>query len=133
MSDIVLTQPGAFCGSPLYMCPEQVKSYDTLDARSDIYSLGTVAYFLVTGRPPFTGDTVWDIIAAHSRDPVEPPSQINPEVPADLEQVVLRCLSKRPADRFQDAASLDQALAACVCAGAWTEARAAQWWKSLQQ
>ena len=55
------------------MCPEQVKSYGHLDARSDIYSLGGVAYFLVTGRPPFVGDSAWDIITAHARDPVDPP------------------------------------------------------------
>ena len=111
------------------MCPEQVKSYDKLDARSDIYSLGAATYFLVTGRPPFNGDTVWDIVAAHSRDPVKPPAQVNPAVPSDLDGIILRCLEKLPARRFQDAESLDQALAACACAGLWTEQRAAQWWQ----
>ena len=70
-----LTQTGTFSGSPLYMCPEQAKSYDKLDARSDIYSVGTVAYHLVTGTPPFTGDSAWEIIVAHSRDPGQAPVQ----------------------------------------------------------
>jgi eukaryotic-like serine/threonine-protein kinase len=127
-TDIMLTQPGSFAGSPLYMCPEQVKSYDKLDARSDIYSLGAVGYFLVTGRPPFNGDTVWDIVAAHSRDPVKPPAQVNPAIPPDLERAIVTCLEKLPANRFQDAESLDQALAACACAEQWTEQQAAAWW-----
>jgi serine/threonine-protein kinase len=131
-ADPKLTQPGSFSGSPLYMCPEQVKAYDKLDARSDIYSLGGVAYFLVTGRPPFVGDTSWDIIAAHSRDPLEPPAKLNPAVPEDLERVIIRCLAKMPTNRFQDVQSLDQALAACGCAGQWTDQQAAAWWREDQ-
>jgi serine/threonine-protein kinase len=131
-ADPKLTQPGSFSGSPLYMCPEQVKAYDKLDARSDIYSLGGVAYFLVTGRPPFVGDTSWDIIAAHSRDPLEPPAKLNPAVPEDLERVIIRCLAKMPANRFQDVQSLDQALAACGCAGQWTDQQAAAWWREIE-
>jgi eukaryotic-like serine/threonine-protein kinase len=127
-TDIMLTQPGSFAGSPLYMCPEQVKSYDKLDARSDIYSLGAVGYFLVTGQPPFDGDTVWDIVAAHSRDPVKPPARVNPAIPPDLERAIVKCLEKLPANRFQDAESLDQSLAACACAEQWTDQRAAEWW-----
>ena len=131
-ADPKLTQPGSFSGSPLYMCPEQVKAYDKLDARSDIYSLGGVAYFLVTGRPPFVGDTSWDIIAAHSRDPLEPPAKLNPAVPEDLERVIIRCLAKMPTNRFQDVQSLDQALAGCACAGKWTEEHSAAWWREIE-
>jgi serine/threonine-protein kinase len=129
--DPKLTVEGTFSGSPLYMCPEQAKSFDRLDARSDIYSLGAVAYYLVTGRPPFVGESVWDIVAAHARDPVEPPAQVNPAVPGDLELVIIRCLAKLPANRFQDAESLEKALAACECAGQWTQQRAAQWWREV--
>jgi len=131
--DAKLTQMGTFSGSPLYMCPEQVKTYDKLDARSDIYSLGAVAYYLVTGRPPFVGDSPWDIIAAHSRDPVEPPAQVNPAVPPDLELVIIRCLAKMPANRFQDVESLEKALAACACAGQWTEDQAVAWWQKVEE
>jgi tRNA A-37 threonylcarbamoyl transferase component Bud32 len=127
--DMQLTQAGTFSGSPLYMCPEQKHSYHNLDARSDIYSLGAVAYYLLTGRPPFMADNVFDIIAAHARDPVVPPSQLNPAVPEDLELVVNRCLAKMPVNRFQDVDSLEKALAACDCADKWTEEKAAAWWR----
>lgn len=129
--DAKLTQQGSFSGSPLFMCPEQVKAYDRLDARSDIYSLGAVAYYLVTGRPPFVSDSVWDIIAAHGRDPVKPPAEVNPAVPPDLELVIIRCLAKLPANRFQDVESLEKALAGCECAGKWTEDQAAAWWREV--
>ena len=122
-----ITQTGTFSGSPLYMCPEQAKSYDKLDARSDIYSLGTVAYQLVTGVPPFTGETAWDIIVAHSRDSVQPPSKIR-DVPADVERVIMKCLEKKPEDRYQTAEQLAEALAACEAFGKWTPDRAAKWW-----
>ncbi|MGA2797730.1 MAG: serine/threonine-protein kinase [Thermoguttaceae bacterium] len=127
--DMQLTQVGTFSGSPLYMCPEQKRSYHNLDARSDIYSLGAVAYFLVTGRPPFVGDNIYDIIAAHARDPVTPASELNPAVPQDLELVINRCLAKMPANRFQDVDTLEKALAACACADQWTEDQAAAWWR----
>lgn len=124
-----LTQTGTFSGSPLYMCPEQAKSYDKLDARSDIYSLGTVAYQLVTGTPPFAGDSAWEIIVAHSRDPVRPPSKVR-DVPADLERVIMRCLEKKPEDRYQSAQELADALAGCEAFGRWTAERARKWWES---
>jgi serine/threonine-protein kinase len=128
-----LTTQGSFSGSPLYMCPEQMKAYDKLDARSDIYSLATVAFYALTGRPPFVADNIWDIILAHSRDPAPPPSQINPAVPKDLERIILRCLEKRPQDRYQDVESLDRALADCECAGKWTEEDARAWWQDLEK
>ena len=124
-----LTQPGTFSGSPLYMCPEQARSYDRLDARSDIYSLGAVAYHLVTGLPPFVRESSWEVIIAHSRDAVEPPSKVR-DVPADLERVILKCLEKQPADRYQSAQELAAALAACEAAGKWTAQRANQWWEN---
>lgn len=131
--DLKLTAPGSFIGSPLYMCPEQARGYDELDARSDIYSLGAVGYYLLTGRPPFMGESVWEIIAAHSRDPVRRPRQINPTVPEDVESVIVRCLAKLPADRFQDVAGLSEALARCACAGRWTDQKAAEWWRRAQE
>ncbi len=127
--DLQLTQAGTFSGSPLYMCPEQKRSYHNLDARSDIYSLGAVAYFLVTGRPPFVADNIYDVIAAHARDPVTPASELNPAVPQDLELVINRCLAKMPANRFQDVDTLEKALAACDCADKWSEDQAAAWWR----
>ena len=132
-TDAKLTQPGAFSGSPLYMCPEQTRAYDKLDARSDIYSLGATAYHLVTGSPPFMGDSPLEVIVAHSRDTAESPSKLNPDVPTDLERVIMKCLEKRPEDRFQDAENLDKALADCESAGKWTEERAKAWWSENEK
>jgi serine/threonine-protein kinase len=129
VSSVRLTQDGAISGTPLFMSPEQARGLGEADARSDIYSLGAVAYALLTGRPPFDGKSAFDVMVAHARDEVTPPSQVQPDVPADLEQVVLRCLAKRPDERFQDAESLDHALAECVAADQWTQAQAARWWQ----
>jgi serine/threonine-protein kinase len=109
-----LTQEGALAGTPLYMSPEQAAGGAALDARSDLYSLGAVAYFLLTGQPPFIRATAVQTLAAHLGEPVVPPSRLWPEVPADLEAVVLRCLEKDPARRFPDAPALERALAACA-------------------
>jgi serine/threonine-protein kinase len=124
-----LTQEGAIAGTPAYMSPEQAAGKTDLDCRSDIYSLGAVAYFLLTGRPPFVRPTAVQTLAAHID---ESPAALSREadVPADLEAVVLRCLEKDAAARFPDAESLERALAACDCAGRWTRERAAEWWAS---
>jgi serine/threonine-protein kinase len=123
-----LTQEGSVCGTPLYMSPEQARGLHDVDARSDIYSLGTVAYALLTGRPPFDGKNPMEVMIAHARDEVAPPSKHRADVPADLERVILRCLAKNTEDRFQDAESLEQALAECAAADQWTQAQAARWW-----
>ncbi len=119
LDDVHLTQAGSITGSPLYMSPEQATGDFDSDARSDIYSLGAVAYYLLTGLPPFAGDQPLKVIIAHATREVVPPSQLRPEVPADLEAVVMRCLAKRPQERYQDAASLGAALAGCAAADQW--------------
>ena len=116
-------------GTPLYMAPEQATGRKELDGRSDLYSLGAVAYYLLTGRPPFDGQDGIGVMIAHARDPVVPPSRGRADVPEDLERVVLRCLAKDPADRFPDAEGLEHALAECACAGDWDRCRAAGWWQ----
>ena len=105
-----LSQEGTVAGSPLYMAPEQIMHDQPPDRRTDIYGLGAVAYFMLTGRPPFLGETAMAVMVAHARDPVTPPSQLRPEIPADLEAVVLRCLAKNPDDRYPDTPSLAEAL-----------------------
>ncbi len=117
-------------GTPHFMSPEQARGSRELDERSDIYSLGAVAYYLLTGRPPFDDTDRIGIIIAQVRDPVIPPSQLQSDIPNDLEQVVLRCLAKDPDSRFPDAEHLDRALAECACATEWNPARAARWWRS---
>jgi len=100
------------------------------DNRSDIYSLGAVAYFLLTGRPPFKKATALQVLIAHAKEPVQPISDIRPEVPVDLQNVVLKCLEKERGRRFQNITALDQALAACRRGEPWTEEQAAEWWRS---
>jgi serine/threonine-protein kinase len=128
-----LTQDGGISGTPLFMSPEQAQGRDTIDARSDIYSLGAVAYNLLTGRPPFDRSSSLEVLIAHARDEVVPPSRLQPDLPADLERIILRCLAKRPEDRFQDAGSLEQALSECSAADQWPQSQAARWWREHDQ
>ena len=127
-SDHKLTMQGAILGSPNYISPEQARGKGDIDPRTDIYSLGALAYFIVTGQTPFVRDTAMELLAAHMRDEVTPPRQLRPELPQDLEDVILLCLRKNPDDRFADAESLDLALAACDAAGSWDPQRAKGWW-----
>jgi serine/threonine-protein kinase len=129
-SSIQLTQEGSITGSPLYMSPEQALGDSEPDARSDIYSMGAVAYYLLTGSPPFDGDKAMRVILAHAHDPVVPPSHLRSDVPPDLEAVVLRCLAKNPADRYSNALALRQALYECSASGGWTHQDAARWWQT---
>jgi serine/threonine-protein kinase len=127
-NSVQLSREDTVAGSPLYVAPEQVVHSHAPDRRTDIYSLGAVAYFLLTGQPPFSGDNAMAVMIAHTRDPVTPPSDIRPEIPPDLEQVVLRCLSKKPDDRYTDTMSLAEALDACADAGNWSPRHAEDWW-----
>jgi serine/threonine-protein kinase len=124
-----LSAEGQILGTPLFMSPEQAAGDRELDQRSDLYSLGAVAYHLLTGRPPFHGVDGLAVLVAHARDPVVPPSLILTGIPEDLEHVVLRCLAKDAADRFADAESLEQTLRECACSGDWDQDRAARWWR----
>jgi serine/threonine-protein kinase len=125
-----LTTDLTVSGTPLYMAPEQATGEGTLDARADLYALGAVMYSALTGRPPFEGQSPFAVMMAHARDPVTPPRTVRPEVPVDLERVVLRCLAKRPEDRFPTAKALREALAACSCAAEWGPNRAEGWWEA---
>lgn len=127
---IHLTAEGGIAGSPLFMSPEQALGDREPDNRSDIYALGAVGYYLLCGRPPFEGDRPLKVLFAHVHDPVVPPSQHRPQIPADLERVILRCLAKAPEERFADVESLGAALAACQDASGWSREQAARWWQS---
>ncbi len=93
--------------------------------------LGAVAYFMLTGLPPFNSDRPLKVMFAHAHEKVTPPSDLRGEIPADLEMVVLRCLAKNPRDRFQSAGELTAALGDCGGSGAWTRDRAAEWWLAV--
>jgi serine/threonine-protein kinase len=129
-ADVNLTQDGAITGSPLFMAPEQAAGDGIPDARSDIYGLGAVAYYLLTGRPPFEADNPVKILLAHAQKAVVPPSQLQPGVPADLERIVLRCMEKSPADRYQSVNELAADLYRTALHGKWTREHAYEWWQS---
>jgi serine/threonine-protein kinase len=130
--NVQLSQNVTFSGSPLYMAPEQGRAGEEPDARSDIYSLGATAYYLLTARPPFDGNNIVQVLLAHAHDAVVPPSRITPGIPGDIEQVVLRCLSKQPEERFADAQAVENALARCGDANRWTDTDAARWWTEVE-
>ena len=115
-------------GTPAFMSPEQITEPAQIDARSDLYAVGAVAYYLLTGRPPFLGDSPVQVMLAQVNQVPEFPSTYEPGIPADLEMVVMRCLVKDVDDRYSDAARLQSALQACSCTGTWTRDDAADWW-----
>jgi serine/threonine-protein kinase len=128
-TDAALTKADAITGTPLYLAPETVTAPETVDARTDLYALGAVGYWLLTGTHVFGGSSILEVCAHHLHTPPEPPSKrLGAAVPADLEAVLLACLAKRPEDRPASAHVLRERLRACAAAGQWTNARAAQWW-----
>jgi serine/threonine protein kinase len=98
-----LTQTDAIMGTPAYISPEQAQG-QTVDQRSDIYSLGIILYEMVTGSVPFTAETPLAVLFKHISDPLPPPSLVKPDIPAAIEQVLLKALAKDPRDRFATAA-----------------------------
>jgi serine/threonine protein kinase len=103
------TRPGSIVGSLHYMSPEQVCG-EKVDARTDLYSLGATAYELVTGSPPFEGESAHAIMDAHLRQMPKPPEEINPSLPKPLSHILLQALAKNPDERFQTAEEFLRAL-----------------------
>lgn len=121
------TATGLTPGTPAYMAPEMALG-EALDARADLYALGCVAYFLLTGTLVFEADTGLQIMAKHLRaEPVPPSQRTTLVIPAALERIVLACLAKKPDDRPRSAAELSRALAG-VEGEPWNEDRARAWW-----
>jgi serine/threonine protein kinase len=100
-----MTQAGRVLGTASYMSPEQARGLP-VDARSDLFSFGIVLYEMVTGRPPFRGSTSMDTLTAILREHPVPAVQLNPEVPAELERILSKCLEKEPGERYQDGRDL---------------------------
>jgi serine/threonine-protein kinase len=126
---VKLTRDGAFTGSPAFMSPEQAQGGQELDARSDIYNVGAVAYFLITGKLPFDRQSTLQMLHAHAYEALVPSHEFTERVPADLQAVILRCLEKDPNHRYQDAVTLEKALAACESTSPWSTERAEEWWR----
>ncbi len=106
-----LTSTKAMLGSPLYMSPEQLRSSRSVDARADVWAMGVILYELMTGRLPFMGESLGELFASILENEVVPPRTYAPQIPPALEQIVLRCLQKRPEHRFASAQELHDVLA----------------------
>ena len=105
-----ITTTAAVLGSPAYMAPEQLRSSKRVDARADLWSLGVIAYELLTGRLPFDGETVGEIFANILEKPPSPPRSVRQEIPGKLEEAILRCLEKSVEARFHNVAELAGAI-----------------------
>jgi len=118
-------------GTPAFMPPESARESASLDARSDIYALGCVGYWLLSGKLVFEANSPLQMVMAHLQTPAEPPStRTEVAIPPDLERVVMSCLSKDPGDRPQTAEALSKLLAECSLGAPWSETKGAAWWKS---
>lgn len=128
-----LTAEHVISGTPGFMSPEQALGGTQVDSRADVYSFGCLAFWLLTGHPVFRGKTVMEVLTQHLRDDPPPPSTCtNLPIPLALDSVVLRCLAKRPEDRPPSAEALASALADVRPLAAWTDARARDWWATVE-
>jgi len=127
------TQDNVLQGTPAYIAPEQVMNGSNVDGRADIYATGCVGYFLLTGKPVFTGDTPMAVVVQHAHSqPAAPSESSELPIPPALDRLILDCLAKSPSDRPQSARELSQRLAEVDMANAWTEDRARDWWGTHQ-
>jgi serine/threonine-protein kinase len=129
-----LTHANAITGTPQYLAPESILDPSGVDHRVDLYGLGGVAYYLLTGRPPFVGQSVIEICGHHLHTPPRPPSDFTKvPIPPDLEALVLRCLAKKPEDRPSSAEELYEALVACARTSPWKVAEARGFWREFKR
>lgn len=132
--EITMSTTIVLTGTPLYMPPEAVISPHTADTRSDLYAVGAVGYYLLSGRPVFEAATIAEVLAMHLQTAPKPLSaHAAARVPADLEEVVMGCLSKSVEGRPSSARELDQQLKRCAASGSWTTEAATAWWESFRR
>ena len=125
-----ITAAASLTGTPLYLAPETIQNPESADARGDVYAIGAVGYFLLTGSTVFRAGSIMDILTAHLKETPEPPSQrLGGPLPQSLEQLIMRCLSKQPDLRPANAGALLEELLACGDVRAWTTAEARDWWQ----
>ena len=123
-----MTTDAVLTGTPHYMSPEAIKGDGAVDGRSDLYALGAVGCFLLTGHPVFESDTLVEVIGHHLHTAPPPLSASGVGVPADLDAVLMQCLAKDPSERFATARELAHALHACARTTPWDRERADDWW-----
>jgi serine/threonine-protein kinase len=128
-SDPVVTDQDVIGGTPAFLAPEQVLGDQPVDGRADIYAVGCLGYWLLTGQLLFEAPTAMKVIMDHVQTPAIAPSRRSEfEIPDALDQIILNCLEKNPAGRPQDADSLADRLSAVVTSDAWTSGDARAWW-----
>ncbi len=126
-----LTEPDRLAGTPMYIAPEAILSPDTVTAQADLYALGAVGYFLLTGTAVFSSGPMLEVFERHlTEEPDLPSERLGRDLPRDLETVILAALSKDPADRPASAVELAEMLRACEL-GAWSQAEAKLWWEEF--
>ena len=129
---LAVTQNNSITGTPLYMSPEAITDAADVDGRSDLYAVGAVGYFLLTGSPVFQGNTPMQVMLQQmQKDPESPSARLGSEIPDDLQKVILSCLAKNPKDRPQSAAELERALSECQAADHWSQEEADEWWEEF--
>jgi len=129
LGEVGMTQANTLTGTPLYMSPESIVAPDTMDARSDLYALGAVTFFLLTGRHVFEGESVVAVCSQHLTATPDPPSAHSERpIPEALDQLVLDCLAKEPAERPATAHDVQERLAAVTGFEPWDPLAARRWW-----
>ncbi len=124
-----LTVANTLTGTPAFMAPEMLLDKSDVDGRSDLYALGCVGYWLLTGEMVFERDTPVKMLAAHLQEaPVPPSKRTELELPAGLDEIILTCLEKAPENRPENAAALEALLAKCDTGSRWSSAEARNWW-----
>jgi serine/threonine-protein kinase len=130
-TEVGWTAPALATGTPAYMAPESALNAGNVDARTDLYAVGAVGYWLLTGKLVFEGATAYATVLDHVRTAPTPPSQRTEiDIPAALEQIILACLEKDPQNRPQSAAELAERLRAVAVTAPWTEQGAERWWQA---
>ncbi|MBI1347510.1 protein kinase [bacterium] len=125
-----LTAANSLTGTPLYLSPEAIQTPNLVDGRSDLYAVGAVGYYLLTGQPVFQSDSLVDLCQKHvSQIPVPPSERLGKPVSVELEHAILSCLEKQPGRRPQTARELAQRLEHCPTWHEWTFERAEAWWQ----
>ena len=125
-----ITGAGVVLGTPAYLAPELVSQEGAFDGRADLYALGCVAFWMLTGRPVFEAADVMALLKHHSTTPPIRPSTVAEEpIPAELDALVLECLSKEPGDRPADAEQLWERLDQVPLTRPWHQRRAREWWE----
>jgi len=128
---VSMSQPSSntVTGTPLYISPEAIVSPETVGAAADLYAVGAIGYYLLTGTPVFQGRSAIELCTHHLHTRPQPMGdRLRAAVPVDLETVIMRCLAKAPGDRPADARQLAEMLAGCADAASWTEVDATRWW-----